>query len=197
MANAEWLEIIKKVQTGELSVEEAARRMEPQPASAGQAEPAGSPAPARPAAEEMPLPDIGWWQYAWLIPLGVGITIFVLSAWLLSWGYMNERFFWFYCSWLPLLLGLFVLLLGVWSRQARWAHVRIRSSDGARVSVSTPIPGRFAGWVLRFLVPRIPALQEKHLDTLPVLLDALGRSRDPIFVDVDDQNGDQVRVFIL
>lgn len=206
MANTEWLELINKVKNGELSVEEAARRMEDLEASARPGLPATPPSVERPAAEERPaarsadedaLPDLGWWQYAWLIPLGIGVAVITLSAWLLSWGYMNERLFWFYCSWLPLLLGLFVLMLGVWSQQARWAHVRIRSKDGTRISVSVPLPARFAGWVLRFLGPRIPALKEKHLDVLPVVLDELGRSREPIFVDVDDEDGDQVRVYIL
>lgn len=193
MANTELLDIINKVKNGELSVEAAARRLEA-------LEPAAAPAASdTPPAEtgEIPMPDLGWWRYAWLIPFGVGIVITALSAWLLSWGYINERLFWFYCSWVPLLLGILTLMLGVWSQQARWAHVRVRSLDGTRVSVSAPIPARFAGWVLRFLGPRIPALKEKHMDALPEILDALGKSREPVFVDVDDEDGDQVRVYIL
>ncbi len=206
MANTEWLDIINKVKNGELSVEEAAGRLETMEASADSGSPTEPLSSDMPAAEELPaagpgdeipLPDLGWWQHAWLIPLGIGVAITSLSAWLLSWGYMNERMFWFYCSWLPLLLGIFVLMLGAWSRQARWAHVRIRSKDGTRISVSAPLPARFAGWVLRFLTPRVPALKEKHLEALPVILDALGSSHEPIFVDVDDEDGDQVRVYIL
>lgn len=204
MGNTEAIDIINKVKSGELSVEEAARRLEllksgsvKSPGQPGTSEtPADWPA-FDPAVDEIPSFDPGWWQHAWLIPLGIGTIIIIFSAALLSWSTQAESLFWFYCSWLPLLFGLLVLMLGVWSRQARWAHVRVNSSDGTRISVSSPIPARFAGWVLRILIPLIPALREKHLDTLPPVLDALADSNEPIFVDVDDKDGDKVRVYIL
>jgi len=205
MSDSELLNLIRKVKAGELSVEEASSQMAyleaaHDPDQAG-AVPVADYSQAQPAAElytdEFEPLELGWWRYAWMIPLGIGILVLVLSALLLSWAYMNERLFWFYCSWLPLLLGLLILTLGIWSRQARWAHVRIRSSDGTRISVSTPLPVRFAGWALRFLSPFIPALKDKHFDTLPDILDALDSSKDPIFVDVDDGGGDHVRVYIL
>jgi hypothetical protein len=200
MAIDEWMNILKKVQTGELSAEEAARQMdslESNQAAPGPAIPDADPLPQNPAPDEsLPLPGLGWWQNAWLIPVWVGTGILVLSAWLLSWGYANERYFWFYCSWLPLSLGILVLLLGVWSRQARWVHIRIREAAGTNISISLPLPVHLASWVLKMIAPRISDLKDKHLDTLPQVLDALGDSKDPLSVEVDDKNGDRVRVYI-
>jgi hypothetical protein len=195
MQNSTWLEILNKVKTGELSIEEAAQRLEDM--EAGVEEPVYSGEALRSSEAEVFQPDLGWWKNAWQIPLWVGIAIFVLSAFFMAWAFQTESLFWFYCSWLPLLLGLFVLFIGVWSQQARWAHVRVQEKDGTRVSISLPLPVRLASWFLRVFGPRISGLREKHLEELPAVLDALSSSDDPISVEVDDEDGDRVRVYIL
>lgn len=196
MANEEWIKILNQVKNGELTAEEAAHRMEGADPAVPRPDELPGELPARVSQADVPLQDLGWWKNAWLIPIWVGTMILVLSAWLLSWGYANERFFWFYCSWLPLLLGMAVLLLGVWSRQARWLHVRINEKGSPRVAISLPIPTRFAGWLLRILRPVIPPLQDAKLDNVPELLSALGDLRDPIEIEVDEKGGDRVRVYI-
>jgi hypothetical protein len=200
MAHEEWLRILEQVRNGELPIAEAEKLLKAvdQPADEAKQTPAGSSAeiPSPKARPEDPLKNLGWWKNAWLIPVWVGTAILIFSAWLLSWGYANERFFWFYCSWLPLVLGMLILLFGVWSRQARWAHVRIQDADGTKISISVPLPIRLASWALHFFAPRIPELKEKHLDELPDILNALEDTRDPISVEVDEEGGDHVRVFI-
>jgi hypothetical protein len=189
MLEAELLEILKKVKSGDFSPAEAAERMERLEA--------GIEVLPAPAPMKEPAFDIGWWKYAWLVPVGVGTVIFVSSAFLTSWAYVNERMFWFYCSWLPLLFGLTFLLLGLWSIRARWAHIRVQEAGGKRISISTPLPLGLPSWILRTFSHRIPGLQEKNLAELPPILDALRRTNEPITVEVDDKNGDRVRVYIL
>jgi hypothetical protein len=208
LAHSEWLNILEKVQKGELTVAEAERMLkavdEPtgaaNPGAASEAAAAPLPSPEEPqpvrSIPEDPLSGLGWWKNAWLLPVWVGTAILIFSAWLLAWGYSNERFFWFYCSWLPLALGILILTLGVWSRQARWAHVRIQDSHGTKISISVPLPIRLTSWALHFFAPRIPELRDKHLENLPDILNALGDTHDPIAVEVDDKDGEHVRVYI-
>ncbi|MBE0697779.1 MAG: hypothetical protein IH586_12730 [Anaerolineaceae bacterium] len=195
MVHSECVNILEKVQKGELSVAEAERVLKAVDEQSGPVATPEEPQPAE-SSQEDPLSGLGWWKNAWLIPVWVGTAVLVFSAWLLSWGYTNERFFWFYCSWLPLALGMLILILGVWSRQARWAHVRIHDSGGTKISISVPLPIRLTSWALNFFAPRIPELKEKHLDDLPDILNALGDTHDPISVEVDDEDGDRVRVYI-
>jgi hypothetical protein len=199
MARDERMNIFNQVRAGELSLEEADRLLQSLDEQT-RSNPAAEAPAAESSAAEQPAADVitglGWWENAWLIPVWVGIGIIVFSALLINWGYTNERFFWFYCSWLPLALGILVLILGVWSQQARWVHLRIQDAGSPKISFSLPLPIRLASWALRVFGPRIPGLKEKHLDQLPEILDAIGDSRDPITVEVDDGD-DHVRVYIL
>jgi hypothetical protein len=206
--NPEWLDVLKKVKSGELSVDEAANRLSMMDAVQGDesASVISSAAPRfETGAEGEPpdgssVPDLGWWKNAWMVPFWIGTGIFILGAGLMAWAYSSTSGtpnFWFYCSWLPMLLGLLVLFLGWWSRQARWVHVRIQDSDGSKVNISMPLPLRLAGWFLRAFGPMIPAVKEQKLDFLPDIFDAVSQTRDPIWVDVDDEDGDRVKVYIV
>lgn len=198
--NDQRLEILEKVQKGELSLAEAEQLLKAVEEPVGDInEPIPTFPPGDPPStqsEAQGKPDLGWWKNAWLIPVWVGTFILVLSAWLLSWAYSNERFFWFTCSWLPFTLGMLVLFFGVWSRQARWVHVRVQAADGPNIAISVPLPLRLASWALHFFGPRIPELKEKHLENLPEILEALENTKEPLSVEVDDKGGDRVRVFI-
>jgi hypothetical protein len=217
--NSGWLDILNKVKTGELSVDQAAVQMEAldnaqapaavqmesldngqAPAVLPAATPAGSaPQGAALQAEEDFQPEIGWWRHAWLVPLWIGILILVPSALLLNWSISNERFFWFYCSWLPLLLGLLVLVVGAWSRQARWAHVRVQPADGPHISISVPLPLQLAGWFMRIFGSQIKGLSKAKMSGADVahIIEALKECKEPISVEVDEKDGDRVRVYVM
>ncbi len=207
----DWLDILRRVKAGELSVEAASRYLEDldlrnqqvgEPAELPERSSAfvegttdGETWQPAPIVEDIQ-PELGWWKEAWLIPFGVGTGILVLSAILMRWAYSSNHFFWFYCSWLPLLLGLLALFLGWWSRQARWLHVRVQDAGGRRVSISMPLPLRFAGWALRTFGHFIPQMQDVDLTDMPVIFSSLEEAEGPMTVEVDD-GGDRVRVYIL
>ncbi len=211
--HAEIIEILKKVGSGELSVAEAAQRMQElednAPSAAGEAaavpeQPAARSGPqdiAQPGVETPPqediAPDLGWWKKFWLIPFWIGTGILVLSALLLGWAYSSQNFFWFYCAWLPMLFGFLVLFLSWWSQQARWVHVRVQDADGTRVAVSLPIPLRLAGWGLRVFGRFIPNMEQRVLTELPEIIDALAKEKGSTTVEVDDKDGSRVRVYIV
>lgn len=196
--NAEWMEILYKVKSGELSVEDAAQQMDrPEPFGTEPVFPPGQTSSDLPN-EEPFNPEIGLWKYAWLVILGVGTLIFVPAAMFMGWAYSSDRFFWFYCAWLPLLLGLLIFFIGVWSQSARWAHIRIHDSDGTRISISVPLPMRLAGWFMRIFGSKIPGLRDQKIsgEDIAPIFDALENTKDPISVEVDD-NGDHVRVYVI
>ncbi len=158
--------------------------------------PARAPQVATPEEEDFQ-PDLGWWRKGWLIPFWAGTGILVLGAILMGWAYSSRHFFWFYCSWLPMLLGLFVLILGWWSQQARWVHVRVNDADGSRVAISLPVPLRLTGWGLRVFGRYIPNMEEKLLEEMPAIFNALAKEKGPMTVEVDEKDGSRVRVYIL
>jgi len=203
----EPLEILKRVRSGQISVEDGAQRLEALESGAGaggradeHVEDAQPGARYEPSADDIANEigaDLGWWGQAWQIPFWTGTAVLALSAVLMGWAYSSSHNFWFYCLWLPMLFGVLVVMLGLWSRRARWVHVRVNDASGKRVSISLPLPLRFTSWVLRVFGPMIPSIREKHLDDLPTVLDALEHTDGPISVDVDDKNGDKVKVYIL
>jgi len=199
----EVVDILNKVKSGELSAEEGAQRLQSLEFLAGipadsefNAEMLASPQPVMPPHEE-PLPDLGWWKNIWMVPFGIGTVVIVLSAIWMGSAYTNQSFFWFYCSWLPMLLGVLVLLLGWWGQQARWVHVRIKDADGTRVAISLPIPLRLAGWLLHTFGRFIPNMDPRALENLPAIFAALAREKGPTSVEVDEKDGTCVRVYII
>lgn len=212
--NPDALEILKKVESGELSVEEGAQRLQEleglDSAAANGMVPVLDTAAARSTAQDLAArpegieaqnedlpPDLGWWKKGWLIPFWAGTGVLVLGALQMGWAYSSQKYFWFYCAWLPMLGGLLVLLLSWWSQQARWVHVRILDADGSRVSISLPLPLGLAGWVFRVFGRFIPNIEKKVLDDLPGILEALSKEKGPATVEVNDEDGSRVRVYIV
>jgi hypothetical protein len=142
-------------------------------------------------------PDLGWWKNGWLIPFWAGTSIFVFGAMWMGWVYSGSQSLWFACSWMLMLFGMLVLFLGWWSRQARWVHVRVQEPSGSRVAISLPLPLRLSAWILRVLVPRLPQLRKKNFEQLPGLIDAMADVDGPVSVEVDETDGQKVRIYIL
>ena len=137
----------------------------------------------------------------WRIPLWIGIGITVLSGlWMLGAMQSAGFGFWFYCSWLPLLLGIFIITLVAGSRKSHWLFVKVKQSPGEKpenITFGFPLPLRLSAWLLRTFGGMIPGMEnvvgvEEILETLadtPVGDSAL-------IVDVKDDDGEEVQVFI-
>ena len=191
------------------------------PAPVVPAEAAEEPEPAAPAAEPArvkpfdssaweepaPSPDpeleerLEYWKRWWLIPLWVGMGIFLMGAAIIAWGHTSQQVFWFVCGFFPLLLGLLGMFLSWWSQTARWVHVRVRDKKGGkenRVMISMPVPIRLASWFLRVFGDLIPGLRDQKdvREMLPPLLEALEKDRSPMSVEVNEKDGSEVQVYI-
>lgn len=216
-----WREILEKVERGELTAEEGAALMGGQAAAAPAQPAAEQPAPPPPAGdwttggepaaaavEEEAGPEsdaelderLKYWKRWWMVPLWVGMGVFLVGAALIAWGHAGQRTFWFVCGFFPLLLGLLAMFLSWWSQTARWLHVRVRDNKGGkvnRVMISMPVPIRLTGWFLRLFGNSIPGLRDQPqvLETLPSMLSALEQDREPLSVEVNEKDGSQVQVY--
>ena len=116
-------------------------------------------------------------------------------------AYQNAGYsFWFFCTWVPLALGLILMALAWYSRTARWLHLRIYQGAGEwpqRIALSFPLPIRTSAWALRKFGRWIPQLEGTSIDELLLALDQNTTSDQPFYVEVeDDKDGDRVQVFI-
>lgn len=143
--------------------------------------------------------EIAKWRSWWMIPFWIGSAIILLAGLWMNASYQAAGTnFWFYCSWVPMLIGLGLAIIGVMSQRSRWLHIRIkqRKDTPARVALSFPFPIGVTAWLLKTFGGMIPGLEETALDE--VIL-ALGNEtgENPLFIQVDDdEDGEQVEIFI-
>lgn len=157
----------------------------------------GEPAPASPFMPE----DVEKWRRWWMLPIWVGAALIILAGALMFWAQQTYGLgFWFYCAWLPFLLGLGLMVIAWGSRTARWLHVRVQQGHGEwprNIAISFPLPIRMTAWFFRLFGGRIPGLRGTSIDELILALDQTTTSDNPLYVKVDEgENGERVEVFI-
>ncbi|HSF82305.1 MAG TPA: hypothetical protein VLA49_13770 [Anaerolineales bacterium] len=145
--------------------------------------------------------DVDQWRRWWMIPLWVGVGFTVLAGVLMFWAQQAAGFgFWFYCSWVPFLLGLFLIVLAWQSRTARWLHLRVQQKEGEwprNIAISFPLPIHLTAWFFRLFGNKIPGLQDTSLDEMILALDKTATPDNPLYVKVDEgEDGERVEVFI-
>jgi hypothetical protein len=144
--------------------------------------------------------DIKKWKRWWVIPMWIGVGITVIGGALMYSAFAASGVgFWFACAWFPFLLGVLVMALAWSSRTAPWLHVRVHQRPGQtpqRIAISFPLPIRIAGWGLRTFGHYIPNMESVDLDGVLNAIDESAKDGTPFFVDVDDEDGERVQVFI-
>jgi len=149
-----------------------------------------------------PDPDeIKRWKRWWVIPMWVGVGVTVIGGALMYAAFAaNDGIgFWFACAWFPFMLGVLVMALAWGSRTAPWLHVRVHQRPGEspqKIAISFPLPIRLAGWGLRTFGHFIPNMEGVDLEGVLIALDESAKDGTPFFVDVDDEDGERVQVFI-
>lgn len=135
----------------------------------------------------------------WILPFGIGLLITILGAvWMYS-GYTARGFgVGFWLAWLPFLLGIFIIAVSFQSSRSVWLHVRIKQKPGEspqRIAISLPMPIFLTKWFLSAFGHRIPGLKDQPLESYADILDNLS-PEEPFYVHVDDEDGEEVEVFI-
>ncbi|MGD1992625.1 MAG: hypothetical protein PVI59_05465 [Anaerolineae bacterium] len=183
-------QILERVESGEISVEEAVRRLEMV------AEPEATSTPPSPP-ESVPVVRPGLVQIVWQAVFWSGVVILVGGALLLTgvyaWGVASG---WLACAWPLLAFGVLVLVTGWWMRTARWFSLRVREEDGSKIALALPLPLGPAAWLLRIARPFVPQLRETGVDQVIEALQEELEDGQPVVIDVDDQeSGDRVQVY--
>jgi hypothetical protein len=210
MSSEERRKILQMVEEGRITAEQAASLMRAIEADPDQpeAEPeviqpeltsgtAGSESSA-PEFEEVKARARRWA----MIPLWTGIVITVFSAWGI-YGILNDRGtnYWWICLLFPLFIGILLIALGAGGPGTRWLYVNVDrryAQDWPRtITFGFPLPLGLASWFLRNFGNSIHGLGNTSVDDIIQILDATGKSGEPLIVNVnDDDEGEHVQVYI-
>ncbi len=214
MSSEERKQILKMLEEGNISAEEAAKLMRALEADAAEAEvevfqpkpdpgferdaSSGSRRTAAPEFEEIKARAR---RFA-LIPLWTGILVTVFSAWIIySIQQSAGTNFWFYCMILPLMVGVLLIALGSGGRSSRWIYVNVdrrdwKPGDGPRhITIGFPMPSGLIAWFFRSFGHNIPGMDRNKREGIIQMMNAMDESDEPLMVNVDDDDA-HVQVFI-
>lgn len=135
----------------------------------------------------------------WILPFGVGLLIMTLGAIWMYMGYTANGFgFGFWLSWIPFLLGIFILALSFQSRYSIWLHVRIKQKPGEtpqRIAISLPLPISLTRWVISTFGNKIPGMEGQPVEEYSEMLKTVSHE-EPFYIHVNEGDGEEVEVFI-
>jgi hypothetical protein len=216
MSSEERTQILRMVENGRISAEEAMKLIKALDESSVVTEiiegPASAPVPgalaslsgpfdyaqggseAGPGSEKPNAPEFEkvaqQARRLWQIPLWIGVAITVLSAyWLYLLVNASNFGFWFYCAWLPLLFGVLVLTLFAGSRTSRWLFLKVERAEGdgpRNITFGFPLPLGLVSWILRNFGHHIGGLRHTNMDEIVQLLSNGVSSKEPLIVNVDE-----------
>lgn len=196
------MEILGLIESGQISASEGATRLQSESSEEPESRKSSSSTPKneseRPSSPRIEPEEFARWKRWYTYPLYVGVGIVSLAGiWMNSVYQSAGTNFWFFCSWIPLLLGVTLILIASMSRNAKWLHVRVKQNDGGRkqnVAVSIPLPIGISAWALRNFGHFIPSLDKLAIDELILALDE-HTNENPFYVEVDEDD-QHVEVFI-
>jgi hypothetical protein len=208
MSSEERKKILQMVEEGKISAEQAANLMRALDSDAAEAEievfqsepSTGFDEPASPAPEFDEVKSRAR-RFA-AIPLWIGVVVAVLSSWGIYSIQANTGMnFWFYCLLFPLFLGVLLIVIGAGGQSTRWLYVNVdrrNAADGPRnITLGFPLPLTLTSWFLRMFGHNISGLKGTNVDDIIQVLDATGKSGEPLIVDAyDDKDGEHVQVYI-
>lgn len=198
------LEILKKVENGTLSVEEGsdllgildnAKWKSPEP------EIVGNGGEVFPEPEESPKVS-GCWKAAWSMILLGGAVLTAFSAFWAYQGFQNKGFGWgFWLSWIPLVMGVFLMIGGWILIESPWLHVRIHSQEEKKkknIVLSLPIPFGLARWVFKTFGAVMPEdVRNKGIPEMLDEIEATLKIGEPFHIQIDDdEDGSKVEVLM-
>lgn len=143
-------------------------------------------------------PKIQRFRRLWMIPLYSGILLSVASAWGMYSALQSSGIgFWFYSAFLFFLLGVAITALGFDSRTSRWIYVNVHQKPGEKPEhIVITFPFSAIGWLVNLAGNHIPAAEKGAVDDIIRAIFRSTQSSEPFFVDVHDDDGQHVQVYI-
>ena len=207
MSENERAQILNMVEEGKITPEQAVALMNAldEPVEE-EVPPAGEPASQPNAEQAHPEPDpefdrkIAGFRRLAFIPLGAGIIITVLGAYWMYSAMLKSGFgFWFLCSWVPFVLGVAIVALSAITKNTRWVYVNVKQKPGEwprRIVIAFPIPTGLLRWGIKNFGHNIPVEQREKTDYVLKAVFDDNAFNEPLFVDVHDDDGEHVQVYI-
>ncbi len=200
MENTDALGVLKQLERGEISADEADARLNAPP----QIERDESP-----HFDESAIPI--WIRRIWVYPLIAGVLIVLLGTWIIA-ATVHANILWFLLG-LPMVLsGSLLIALAAGTHSAHWVYVNIENSRKHRRAIRFGIPFpmslvRLGLWFARFKTPKPRA--NVNVSTSRIRFNTFWQDPDEFFgalerelkegrgitVDVDDKN-EHVQVYI-
>ncbi len=151
-----------------------------------------------------PPPNMNKYRRFWKIPFIIsGVLLLLFGFWLRSIYLSSEGAitFAFICVWTLFMFAGLATLLAFMSRRSTWLHVRVRESQGTRIAISMPLPLRLANWGITVARGFVDDHTRGHLNMAAEFINAARDTMsepgaEPLFIDVDDDDGDHVEVYI-
>jgi hypothetical protein len=213
MTDSERQQILKMIEDGKITAQEGLTLMQAlgeEPEEDGQPElPEGEPLPAfidapvgEAGGEHKTDPEfdrkVNRFRSLWLIPLTLGVVITVVGAyWMYAALQSNGFGFWFYCAWLPFLLGVLGTAVAFSSRTSRWIYVNVKQKPGEtpqRIVIAFPLS--LVSWMMQFAKMKIPERDHGAVDEIMGAVFQSTKSTEPLMVDVEEEDGEHVQVYI-
>jgi len=155
-----------------------------------------NPAPQIPEEEMQRMNRLKRW---WVLPFGIGLLITTLGAIWMYMGYNANGFgFGFWLAWLPFLLGIVIVAVSFQTSRSVWLHVRVNQAPGEtpqRIAISLPLPLSLTRWFFSAFGKKIPGLKDQPVEEYSEILENLS-PEEPFYVHVNDDDGEEVEVFI-
>lgn len=140
------------------------------------------------------------WRRFWSVPLWIGVGFIVVGAFLMYYSQQSAGIgLWFLCAWVPFLIGLAFVVIAWQSRNSAWLHLRIKQPPGEwpqTIALSLPLPLGITAWFIRTFRPFIPHMDDIALDEVLLALHDTTSKESPFYIQVDDEDGEHVEIYI-
>lgn len=199
MEDSRTLDILKKLESGELDAAQANERLSAPPTVERD---------YVPRFEETQAP--GWMRAIWIYLLLSELAIVGIGVWIII-ATVNVNVLWFLCGLPILIFGALVLALGADLQHAHWVYVHVaQSRKGNRpIRIAVPFPMglvRFGMWIAKIFKPKLQIKLGKHssgfnaswqdIEEFMKEIERALSKEGGISVDVDDK-GERVQVHIV
>lgn len=198
--NQERQQILQMLQNGTITTDQAMELLD------ALATPANSQAPLNGAIVEPyePPPNMDRFRRFWRIPFFIALGFLIFFGLWLYVIYQNNDgaiTLGFVFVWSLFILAFLAALLAVFSRRAAWLHVRIKERNGRNINLSFPLPLRLAQWAISIAGRFADDQTRGHLLMASQFITAAQETMrepgaEPLMIDVDDDDGNHVQVYI-